>query len=192
MKNSLTGKVVWYVTGRFYLSPNKTLEDAGYFIFLDGIKGDLFNGAIGETTAHFTFRSQPFTSESVTNGAIKLALDTAGTFSLYFQEKPAANFARPDTFSTGQEIARFRRVSVVMNQTLNANGAGAKPGLFTTNVFTATLVSSQKFTYQGKTYNPKKFFPNGITQWGTASPEPVGQVTGYTSVLPFAASAIAL
>jgi len=192
MKNSVTGKVVWYVTGRFYLSPNNTLEDAGYFLFLDGIKGGLFSGAIGETTAHFTFRSQPFKSETVVNGALKLTLDTAGAFSLYFQEKPAANFAKPDTFSAGQEIARFRRVSVVMNQTLNANDEGTKPGLFTTNVFTATLVSSQKFSYQGKTYNPKKFFPNGITQWGTASPESVGKVKGYDSVVPFAASAIAL
>jgi hypothetical protein len=192
MKNSIAGKVVWYVTGRFYLSPNNTLEDAGYFIFLDGIKGDLFSGDIGETTAHFTFRSQPFKSETVTNGAMKLALDAAGVFSLYFQAKPAANFAKPDTFSSGQEIARFRRVSVVMNQTLNTNNEETTSGLFTTNVFTATLVSSQKFTYQGKTYNPKKFFPNGITQWGTASPEPVGKVKGYTSVVPFAASAIAL
>ena len=42
--------VAWYVTGRFYTAPDKTTQDLGYFLHLQGISGALFHGPPSEQT----------------------------------------------------------------------------------------------------------------------------------------------
>lgn len=99
------GRVVWYVTGRFYLDEHGKLQDLGYFLHLEGVRAALFNGAIGEAGARLTFRSAPFESQPVTNGNISIGLDLKGDFSVYLNPAGGGDFENPDSFSRGTRIA---------------------------------------------------------------------------------------
>jgi hypothetical protein len=183
--------VAWYVTGRFYTGVDRTTQDMGYFLHLAGISGELFDGDPSELTAWFTFRSTPFTSKPVSNGSLSLGLDTTGTFSVYLKSKPGASFDHPDTFSDGEPIATFRRVSVVMGTTFTAPKRRHED-LLALNVFSATLVSSREFEFQGARYDFKDLVPHGITQWGDASPTPLHTPPDFEQVCAFVGSAIAI
>ncbi|MBN1210747.1 MAG: hypothetical protein JXB05_38215 [Myxococcaceae bacterium] len=183
--------VAWYVTGRFYAAADTSMQDLGYFLHLQGIAGDLFDGPRSESTACFTFRSAPFRSKTVTNGDLSIGLDDVGDFTLYLKRHGGASFDKPDSFSEGEPIATFRRVSLVMGTTLS--GSTGKQELLTLNTFTASLIWSQEFEFRGARYNLAHLLPHGITQWGDASPtllSPVPQ--GFEKVIAFVGSAIAL
>jgi len=182
-------RVAWYVTGRFYENEQQQIQDLGYFLHLAGVEGDLFAGAPGESTAVFTFRSRPFTAQAVTNGNVALGLDTVGEFSLYYNREAGASFDDPDSFSRGRQIATFRRVSVVMGETL----ASPVPGGFAIgmNVFSADLVESVPFELGGYWYNLRDLLPHGITQWGTASETPLATFPPYQRIVAFTGTAIA-
>lgn len=182
--------VAWYVTGRFYTAADKTTQDLGYFLHLQGIEGELFHGTPSEETAWFTFRSAPFRARPVTNGPLSLGLDFTGEFTLYLKRHPGASFDKPDSFSDGEPIATFRRVSIVMGTTLNAPGTSS--GLVTLNVFTAALVQSREFEFRGARYDLKHLLPHGITQWGDASPTPLSAPQGFEQSFAFVGSAIAV
>jgi hypothetical protein len=190
MEGVLPGEVAWYVTGRFYAAGDGSLLDAGYFLNLQGIDAPLFDGDPGEGTAHLTFLADPFTAKPVYNGDISLGLDAVGDFAVYLNRRPAATFDDPASFGAGEEVARFRRVSVVTGATVGT-GAANQP-LFSLNVFSARLVSSHPFELGGRTYDLRRLMPNGITQWGTTSSTPAARLRGYTSVIPFVGSAVAI
>jgi hypothetical protein len=182
--------VAWYVTGRFYVAPDKSTQDLGYFLHLQGIQGHLFAGEPSEQTAFFTFRSEPFKARPVTNGDLSLGLDSVGDFTLYLKRQPGASFDKPHSFSDGEPIARFRRASVVMGTTLNAPSG---TGLLSLNVFTATLIWSQEFEFGGSRYDLGRLIPHGITQWGDASTTQLAPAPhGFEKVFAFVGSAIAL
>jgi hypothetical protein len=192
----LPASVAWYVTGRFYLSSDgKTSQDMGYFLHLEGLNGPLFTDpkSPSETTARLTFRSEPFTATQVTNGTLSVGLDVVGDFSLYLKsaKHAGASFENPDSFSDGHRIATFRRVSVV------AGGAFAGPAAthraLSLNVFTARLVWSTEFDFDGQRCDLARLLPHGITQWGEAGPMAVTPPPrGFASVLPFLGSAVAV
>jgi len=192
MERILPGEVAWYVTGRFYAAEKDgRLFDAGYFLHLQGIGDDaLFAGKPGEGTARLTFLADPFTANDVYNGALTLGLDAVGEFAVYLKHHPGASFDDPASFGRGEEIARFRRVSVVTGATVEV-GAEPRP-ILSLNVFSARLVSSRPFELDGRTYDLRRLMPNGITQWGTAAATPAGELRGYKSVIPFVGSAIAI
>ena len=192
MNRVLPGEVAWYVTGRFYAAAEGgALLDAGYFLHLQGVDGELFSGAPGEGTAYLTFLADPFTATNVVNGDITLGMDAVGDFAVYLNRAPGATFDDPASFGAGEEVARFRRVAVVTGATV-ATGAKAAP-LFALNVFSASLVSCREFDLGGRRYDFGRLMPNGITQWGTAAATAIaGELPGYTSVIPFVGSAIAI
>lgn len=65
----LPAELAWYVTGRFYAAANGgLLADYGYFLHLAGIDTALFDGPVGEGSAHFTFAAVPFEAGAVGNG----------------------------------------------------------------------------------------------------------------------------
>lgn len=177
------GEVAWYATGRFYANEAKELFDAGYFVHLQGVAGSLFaDDSIGESTAYFTFSAEPFVSKPFANGPLQLGLDRKGSFSVYLQREPRGNFDDPKSFATGECVATFERVSVVVDTTVGSS--------VIVNAFSARLVSSRPFTFRGGTYDFAELLPHGITQWGTASPEPITPPPqGYTTVLAFVGSA---
>ncbi|HST58894.1 MAG TPA: hypothetical protein VLK84_09405 [Longimicrobium sp.] len=190
MEGILPGEVAWYVTGRFYAGAGGALLDAGYFLHLQGIEGELFSGAPGEGTARLTFLADPFTSTPVQNGDLTLGMDAIGEFAVYLNRQPAATFDDPASFGAGEEIARFRRVAVVTGATLGT-GTANQP-LLGLNVFSAQLVSSRPFELDGQRYDLRRLMPSGITQWGTSAATPTGAVANYPTVLPFVGSAIAI
>jgi hypothetical protein len=183
------GRVAWYVTGRFYEDAEKRLQDLGYFLHLEGVRGSLFNGAVGEGTARLTFRSQPFAAGSVANGDIAIGLDDRGEFSVYLDPEGGASFGDPDSFSRGRCVATFRRTSVVMGETLASTALGGFA--ISTNVFSAELVASASFEIEGVAYDFRELLPAGITQWGTLSGNALAVFPPFTRIAAFTGSAIA-
>jgi hypothetical protein len=184
------GRVAWYVTGRFYLDEQDKLQDLGYFLHLEGVRGALFNGgSVGEATARLTFRSAPFEAQTVTNGNISIGLDVRGDFSVYLNPAGGGDFGDPDSFSRGTRVAVFRRSSVVMGTTLSS----PIPGGFAVamNVFSADLVESTPFTLDGAQYDFRDLLPQGITQWGTLNSNPLAAFFPFTRIAAFTGSAIA-
>ena len=191
MEGILPGEVAWYVTGRFYAAEGGALRDAGYFLHLQGIDGDaLFTGDAGEGTAHLTFLADPFTARPLQNGTLTLGMDAVGDFAVYLNRQPRATFDDPASFGAGEEVARFRRVSVVTGATVGTGTADR--ALFGLDVFSARLVASRPFELGGRTYDLRRLMPNGITQWGTSASTPAAELAGYSSVVPFVGSAIAI
>ncbi|UXI69897.1 hypothetical protein [Tahibacter amnicola] len=186
-------ELAWYVTGRFYRGTDDRLADYGYFIHLAGLDCPLFNGAPSEKTAHFTFAARPFAASTIVNGELNLALDAVGDFSLFLQREPCGDFDDPQSFAGGECVATFRRTSMVVGTTVSAdNGAGSQP-VVSLNAFSARLVSSAPFTFEGRQYDLGPILGYGITQFGTAATTPVSPVpAGYSTVVPFSGSAIAL
>ncbi|HEX6902472.1 MAG TPA: hypothetical protein VF789_22320 [Thermoanaerobaculia bacterium] len=184
-----TARVAWYVTGRFYEDERGLLQDLGYFLYLRGVQGDLFDGgSTGESTALLTFRSEPFQAQSVTNGNISIGLDAVGSVSIY-RNPGGASFSDPDSFSRGEVVAVFRRAGVVMGETLSSPILGGLA--FSMNVFSADLVESVPFEIQGIRYDFRDLLPNGFTQFGTASANPLAAFPPYKRVVAFTGSAIA-
>ncbi|MFL6199308.1 MAG: hypothetical protein ACJ76J_09040 [Thermoanaerobaculia bacterium] len=185
-------RVAWYVTGRFYEDEQSRIQDLGYFLYLNGVSGSLFNGStLGESSARLTFRSEPFTAKPVTNGNISIGLDAVGDFSVYLNLAGGASFDRPGSFSQGQRVAVFRRNSVVMGETLSSPILGGLAiGM---NVFSADLVESTPFELpDGKgRYDFRDHLPNGVTQWGIASENPLATFGPYQRIVAFTGSAIA-
>lgn len=189
----LPAELAWYVTGRFYRGIDGTLADYGYFIHLSGIDAGLFAGTPGETTAHFTFAATPFAAASIANGALALALDAVGDFSLYLQREPAGSFDEPASFARGERIASFRRTGVVVGTTVETSATAQAQPVIASNMFSARLIASEPFEFAGRRYDLRELIGHGITQFGTAAgaaiqPPPAG----YSAVVPFSGSAIAL
>jgi hypothetical protein len=190
MERILPGEVAWYVTGRFYAAEDGSLLDAGYFLHLQGIDAGMFSGDPGEGTARFTFLADPFTATPVSNGGLSLGLDSVGEFAVYLNCRLGATFDDPASFGAGEEVARFRRVSIVTGATLGSGEADLP--LFSLNVFSARLVSSREFELDGRRHDLRRLMPNGVTQWGTAAAGAAIDLAGYRSVVPFVGSAIAI
>jgi hypothetical protein len=187
-------ELAWYVSGRFYKREDGALADYGYFLHLAGIEGELFSGAPGETTAHFTFAAVPFTAKPVaSNGVLGLAIDPVGEFSVYLQREPQGDFDHPESFARGEEVATFRRSSRVMGTTVSMQSGTSVETVFGDNVFSARLVSSVPFMWNGKAHDLGEILSPGVTQFGTAAESPVTPpAKGYVLVLPFSGSAISL
>jgi hypothetical protein len=184
------GRVAWYVTGRFYLDTQGRLQDLGYFLHLEGVRGSIFSGqSISEASARLTFRSTPFTAEPVTNGNVAIGLDKRGTFSVYLNPAGGGDFQNPDSFSQGTCVAVFARTSVVMGQTLTSPLLGGLA--IASNVFSADLVESSPFTLDGERYDFRDLLPNGITQWGTMNADPLAVFAPFTRIAAFTGSAMA-
>jgi len=185
-------QIAWYVTGRFY-AKGKTLADYGYFLHLGGLTQLFADRLIDAAHARFTFAAQPFAAPHHANGDLSLSLDPAGEFSIYLQRRPQADFDRPESFAAGERIATFRRVGLVVTTTIEDGSGNPPPALFATNAFSAQLIDSRPFEFEGQLCNLSELLPHGVTQFGTASATPIAPApAGYDTVLPFTGSAIAI
>lgn len=164
------GEVAWYVTGRFYVAEDGSIRDGGRFLHLQGVEAPL------------TFLSAPFHSHDHENGTLKIGIDTVGSFSIHLNED--WTYDDPLSFGRGECVATFERVSMVV---------GTQVGTAVTlNTFSARLTNSSRFTFDGRHYDIGKLFRHGVTQWGTASPDPITPPPkGFTTVVPFVGSAVA-
>lgn len=175
--------VAWYATGRFYSDTTKgTLRDVGYFVHIDGV-GPLFESDddVSESNARITFAAEPFKSPSIMNGSLSIGIDLRGAFRIFLRDVGGASFDNPGTFAKGKCIATFERVSIVPT----TNVAITATQSLLNNVFTARLVSSEPFEFNGARHDFRDLVGYGVTQWGTAA-----TAASDTSGVPFVGSAV--
>lgn len=116
------------------------------------------------------------------NGDLKLFLVSAGEFNIFFNPAPNGDWSNPDTFSNGQQIAHFTRPEVLDLQFVSTSQ----------HIITETLISSRSFTFKGHNYNFNDIAPGGITLYEAISNTFLPGVAGFSFVLPFAATGVAV
>lgn len=181
-----SGQNAWLGHARGFINPGTgSAQVAGYFLFVEGAPGPFFSGNPSEATAFFTFRSDTLSlTPPIANGPdISATMFSPGTFTVYFNASPGSNFANLDSFSSGRPIATFLRSTGMITGVVGSTG---------TATFSAKLISSQDFVFQGRTVNFANLVPNGVTVLITTSPNLVGGTAEFPIAQPFTFSAIAL
>jgi len=182
------GGLVAHYVARIYIDPGTGhAQCVGYFTNIAGITAPVFNGTPGEGTAYFTFRSDVFQlSPLPANGDLQPDLFSAGNYAIYFNRHPIGDWSDPDTFSSGQPIATFKRPESFVSllpQTFHS-------------VIREELVSTQAFHFGGHNYDFSIIAPGGLTLMDVGSMD-VGTtqlpaINGFSLVLPYAGSATAV
>jgi len=181
-----TGQNAWLGQARGFINPaTGSAQVAGYFVFVEGVRGPIFSGNPDEATAFLTFRSDTLSlSPPIANGPdVSATMISPGTFTVYFNSTPGGNFASLDSFSSGKPIATFLRSTGMITSVVGSTG---------TATFSAKLISSQDFVFQGQTVNFGKFVPNGVTILITTSPNFVAGTAAFHIAQPFTFSAVAM
>ena len=180
------GGLVAHYVARIYINPaTGQAQCVGYFTNIAGITAPLFSGKPGEETAYFTFRSDVFQlSPLPANGDQILQPDlfSAGSYAIYFNRQPSGSWSNPDTFSSGQPIATFKRPESFVSllpQTFHS-------------VIREELVSTQAFRFNGHNYDFRAIAPGGLTLMDVGSTTALDEIPGFSLVLPYAGSAIAV
>lgn len=165
-----TGRVVWQHVGRVFVNPTTgQFVYVGYLVHIDPIQTSLFNGSPSESTAYFTFSTDVAQLMPIaSNNDVSLDLVSAGTFSVYYNATPGADWSNPASFSSGKLVATFHRDQSILPQI----GTQTDPILIFHSL-SETLVSSSDFAFGGQTYNFNRIAPNGITfaQFFSAAPQ---------------------
>ena len=160
-----TGRVVWDHVGRVFLNPTTgQFVYVGYLANIDPIDGSLFNGSPSESTAYFTFSTDLAQLTPLpTNNDVALDLVSAGTFSVYYNANPGANWSDPASFAKGKRIATFHRKESIFQLI----------GPVSLHSLSETLMWSSNFEFGDQTYNFNRIAPNGITfaQFFSAAPK---------------------
>lgn len=179
------GQNAWLGQARGFINPSTgTAQVAGYLLFVEGAPGPFFSGNPSEATAFFTLRSDTLSlSPPIANADVSATIFSPGTFTVYLNSSPSGNFASLDSFSSGIPIATFRRSTGMITSVNSSTG---------TSTFSAKLVSSQDFVFQGRTVNFGNLVPNGVTVLITTSPNFIGGTAAFPIAQPFTFSAIAI
>jgi len=180
------GQNAWLGQARGFINPaTGTAQVAGYFIFLEGARGPFFSGNPSEATAFLTFRSDTLSlTPPIANGPeVSTTIFSPGSFTIYFNASPSGDFTNLDSFSSGRPIATFLRSPGMITAVTGSTG---------TATFSARLVSSQDFVFQGQTLNLGKLVPSGVTVLITTSNNFVAGTSAFPIAQPFTFSAIAI
>ena len=149
------GRIVWHHVGRVFLNPaTGKFVYVGYLVHIAPINGSLFDGSLSENTAYFTFSTDLAQLTPLpNNNDVSLSLVSAGTFSIYYNATPAADWSDPASFSSGKLIATFHRKESLFAQLPSVSF----------HSLSETLAWSSNFEFGGKIYNFNRIAPNGIT-----------------------------
>jgi hypothetical protein len=148
----------------------------GYISFINGIPGIFAGSPQNETTALLTFYSGTTTLRVTNNGPLRI-VNREGTLTIYLNDKPNGDFAKPDSFRDGLPVmVATLRHQVILDTVTNQ---------FTT-VFVNTITSSPGLTLAGRRYDfgkPGQVFRTTVS--GRPSTSGPGQfvIAGYTSGL---------
>lgn len=180
------GGVVYNYVGHVYINPATGMgEVAGYFSSIAGIENP-FQGAPSEATAYFTYRSDPLTFTPLPADVdTAMTLLNAGNWHIYFNANPASHpgsWSDPANFSQGQLVADLNHNALQIVSSGPVHQA----------VFSGELLASHDFMYSGKTFNFAEFFPDGITNYSSATNTLVqGGAPGFPIVFADAGWAVA-
>jgi hypothetical protein len=172
--------------GRILVGSDGAVQMIGYYPFIEALPSPLFSGTPGETTAFFTFRSTPFTVTMINNATIThlFAVPSSSTgnlLNLYFNAQPNQDFNNPDTFSSGQLVATYKTRAGMLT--------GVAPYVGT-DIVTMDLVSSNNFSFQGKSFNFATLGTGTVTIYITAAASPSSAQGTSPVVWPFGATAV--
>jgi len=183
--------VACYLVGRVYFDSAGNAQVAGYFSDINGIGASdtLFNGTPGESTAFFTFRSDPLTFKSLSNGDITLFLGSAGRYDIYYNPNPKGDWSNPDSLSAGQKFPGHPIAQSMRPEYLDLQFESFS---FSQHAITETLVASQDFIFGGDKYNFNQLTPGGVTLYNYVSNTPLPAVAGFPLVLPYAGNCVAV
>jgi hypothetical protein len=164
---------VGHVTN-FPPTPSAPLGSSNQYGYLTVVRGidNVFSGSPhNETTAVFTFFNEVTTTESISNGPLRI-IDRDGTTTIYLNSAPA-NFATPDSFRSGMPV---------QTSTLHQQAIVDTVGGTFTAVFANTISSTSAFTIDGTTFSLGKkgqAFRATVTGQLNATPPPTGHFAGY-------------
>jgi hypothetical protein len=119
------GQNAWLGQARGFINPaTGSAQVAGYFVFVEGVRGPIFSGNPDEATAFLTFRSDTLSlSSPIANGPdVSATMISPGTFAVYFNSAPSGNFASLDSFSSGKPIATFQRSTGMITSIVGSSG----------------------------------------------------------------------
>ena len=145
----------------------------GYISFINAIEGIFAGSPQNETTALFTFYNETSTLRVINNGPFRI-VNREGTMTVYLDEKPNGDFAKPDSFRDGTPVmVATLRHQVILDTATNQ---------FTT-IFVNTITSSARFTLGGRHHDlgkPGQMFRTMV--FGRPSTSGPGQfvIAGYT------------
>jgi hypothetical protein len=174
------GGIVYNYVGRVYISPDGTGQVAGYFPSIAGIDNP-FNGLPSEATAYFTYRSEPLNFTAVpADGDTQITILAAGKWHIYFNANPGGNWNDPSSFSQGQLVADLNHNALEL----------VSDGPVHQAVFAGDLLAAYDFTYAGKKINFAALFPDGITNFSSATNTDI-PTAGFAVVFPDAGWGVA-
>lgn len=153
----------------------------GYYTYIAGLPQPLFSNpdTVGEATAYFTFRSEPYSFSTFPDENILVRTVSPGfLIKLYYNQTPDQTFDNPDTFSDGQLIATFKVVTSLATRVENEANQQAS----------LRLMSAQPFWFHGKRYTIRTIVHGGVTLISAGSALPVDD--SYTA-FAYAGSAFA-
>ncbi len=171
--NDISMELIGQVTNP---SPQQSIQ-YGYLTFIKGIDtGGLAkpSGVISETTAVFAFYSDTTTERVINNGPIR-TIDRIGKMTVYFNDAPHGDFAKPDTFRDGKPVMLSTLHHQVVIDTLT--------GGFTT-AFVNTITQAESFKLGDKDYSLGKVGGTfQITVFGhlTQQAPPAAYIAGFAS-----------
>lgn len=152
-------------------APLGTSNQYGYLTTVRGIDNVFSGSPHNETTAVLTFFNDVTTTESISNGPLRI-VDRDGTTTIYLNSAPA-NFASPDSFRSGIPVQTSTLHQQAIVDTLG--------GTFTA-VFDNTISSTSAFTINGMTFklgHKGQAFRATVTGQLNATPPPTGHFAGY-------------
>jgi hypothetical protein len=174
--NFVQGKIAFEFVGQatnFAPTPAAPLGSAHQYGYLTVVRGidNLFSGSPhNEATAVFTFFNEATTTESFTDGPLRI-VDRNGTTTIYLNSAPAS-FANPDSFRSGIPV---------LTSTLHQQAVNTGVGTFTA-VFANTISSTSAFTINGTTFRlgqTGQAFRAAVTGQFNATPPPNAHFAGY-------------
>src|SRR6267378_2887317 len=174
--NFVQGKIAFEFVGQatnFVPTPAAPLGSAhqyGYLTVVRGIDNLFSRSPHNEATAVFTFFNEATTTESFTDGPLRI-VDRNGTTTIYLNSA-SASFANPDSFRSGIPV---------LTSTLHQQAVNTPDGTFTT-VFANTILSTSAFTMNGATLRLGQVgqaFRATVTGQSNATPPPNAHFGGY-------------
>jgi len=156
------------------LNSGSSSAQYGYISSIPGVTGIFAASPSNEATALLTFYSDTSTLRVINHGPLRI-VNREGTMTIYFRDKPGADFGTPESFRSGTPVmVSTLRHQVILDTITNQ---------FTT-FFVNTVTSSAPVTMGGRPHNlgkPGQTFR--MTVLGRPSTSGPGQfvIAGYTT-----------
>jgi hypothetical protein len=135
------------VLGRVRILPDLSVRLYGYFTYVSGVQGSLFNSAPNENSAVLTFVAEPTAATFIANGSILQGQESpvngqSTTLTVYYNPTSTGrNILNPDDFAQGQKVATFHSRAAAV--TLTGSGSFQATGGLTLDTSSFFIINGQ-------------------------------------------------